>query len=476
MVGVPLQVDPERGTTANPLTTRFAASPGMTSPNAPQMVAAIGYADQMFRTYGNTVLRGSQRAYLQNAPNYMEWMKGQPQFANAGMPAAGQPPAAQPTMVGGLIEQAKNFFPQLTWITAPTLNMLGAPPTASQISPPSQDALNQTANLPATAQPSEYEPISGPTAGRLGMGKEDRSIFASIDALERSYEARYANVAREVYQFDPEVNNPAIAGRNRGSSMVPGEYSMIPGREVIGMPAGRLVARMGQRPEPGAPLEEWKRYEQQLRGAIRKPLYTQQEYTQEFNKLGDQGIRNFQKRLVAAGIYSENQPVVLGMLGDVEQSAMSDLMNMANNNGMTYEQVLDELITSRKQAQAAGGGGGGGGGVNTQVTYSTTSMAQARQILGAVLQKSIGRNPTDEELAQFVKMLNAEEAKSPTITTSTMAGRTQTYRTTPTNVDPNNVALQFAKQLGGGDEYRENRALYYLDLIAKKYGYDYGQG
>jgi hypothetical protein len=465
MVGVPIPINPDQGSTTNPLTSRISGGPGMISPNAPQMVKAIGYADQMFRTYGNTILRGSQRTYLQNAPNYMDWMNTQSQFAGAPVAQSSNPAGIDPNsflgrntdLARGFLEQAKTLFPGMTWLANTGLTALGPP---AQVGTPSPDALEQTTNLPATAQPSEYAPITGSAAARLGAGKEDRSIFASIDALERSYEARYANVAREVYSFREDKN----------------QFEMIPGRQVIGMEPGRLVARMGNRPEPGAPLEEWKQYEQQLRTAIRKPLYTLQEYTQEFNKLGDKGIRDFQKRLVAAGVYSESEPVILGMIGDTETSAMSRLMNMANNNGMTYEQVLDELITSRKQAQAAGTGGGGGGGMNTQVTYSTTSVAQARQILGAVLQQSIGRNPTDQELSQFLKMLNAEEAKSPTITTSTMAGSTQTYRTTPTKVDPNNVALQFAKQLGDGDEYRENRAMYYLNLIAKKYGYGYGQG
>lgn len=93
-----------------------------------------------------------------------------------------------------------------------------------------------------------------------------------------------------------------------------------------------------------------------------------------------------------------------------------------------------------------------------------------------MLKSSIGRDPTDAEVNQFLRQLNTAEQASPVVTTTTTTGRQSVSRTTPSGVDPQEMALQFAREIGGGDEYRENRALYYFNLIAQKYGYGFGQG
>jgi hypothetical protein len=103
-------------------------------------------------------------------------------------------------------------------------------------------------------------------------------------------------------------------------------------------------------------------------------------------------------------------------------------------------------------------------------------MADARRILTSVLQSTLGRIPTDSELSDFLSQLNAAEAKSPTTTVTTAAGNKSISRTTPSSVDASNMALTFAKKISGGGEYDENRAQYYLNLIAKRYGYGFGQG
>lgn len=456
------------GSTANPYTSGKTNAQGTTSPTAPQMVSAIGYADQMYKDYGSMTMRQLQQiAGTSSQPemNYMQWMRQQnllAQYRNPQMAQQQPGQAFQDVMQAGLLAAKTALWAMPGGgVPGPVMDLIGKygmglVQQMQQPTAPPYQSVQEVANLPYTALPQNP---NMPISDKVGYGEGE--TFGSIDYLEKSYEARKAQVAKEAYQWNDATQ----------------EWKMIPGKEVLGMAPGTVSAFMPRRPDPGAPIEEWKAYEQQLRQTIHKPLYTRDVYQEEFNRLGTEGIKNFQKRMVAAGLYPENEPVILGVVKDFEQNSMIDLMSWGNANGLTYDQVLDELIKQRKQAQASGGGGGGGaGGAYTQVTYSTTSLAQARQVLSAVLKNSIGRNPTEDEVTRFLRTLNAEERKSPTITTTTATGRTSVSRTSPTKVDPQQMALDFVKQIGGGGEFDENRALHYLNLIAKKYGYDYGQG
>jgi hypothetical protein len=81
-------------------------------------------------------------------------------------------------------------------------------------------------------------------------------------------------------------------------------------------------------------------------------------------------------------------------------------------------------------------------------------MAQARTTLTAVLKDALGRMPSEQELADFIAMLNEAESKSPTktVTRTTKTGDNTraVARTTPSGVDPQQMAEEFAADIGGG--------------------------
>ena len=74
--------------------------------------------------------------------------------------------------------------------------------------------------------------------------------------------------------------------------------------------------------------------------------------------------------------------------------------------------------------------------------------------------------PTEQELADFIAMLNEAESKDPTKTvarTTGGGGRTRTVsRTTPGSVDPQQMAQEFAEQIGGGAPSTAKRETDYL--------------
>jgi hypothetical protein len=73
-----------------------------------------------------------------------------------------------------------------------------------------------------------------------------------------------------------------------------------------------------------------------------------------------------------------------------------------------------------------------------------------------------------------MKMLHDAESNSPTRTVTSRSSGGSVSRTTPSNVDPANMALDFAKEIGGGDPYRERQASRYLDLIMNRGGLNIG--
>jgi hypothetical protein len=154
-------------------------------------------------------------------------------------------------------------------------------------------------------------------------------------------------------------------------------------------------------------------------------------------------------------------------------------MSLANQQGITWEQALDEsiMIANKAKAQAAasyGGGGGGGGGATTiykQIQYNQTSVAQARSLLIGVLTEALGRYPTDKEVQEFLDIVNKKEKKSPskTVTKTTTSGDTTraVTRMTPSDVDVQSLAEDFARGIEG---YDENAADRYLNALLDSMG------
>ena len=304
----------------------------------------------------------------------------------------------------------------------------------------------------------------------------DLSIDAQIKQYEDTFEKRKARLSIKMYGAPKVVNNP--------DDSVSLEYTPAEGRDYFGLSPGQVVGRSIPKPAPGASFEELRRYRDALSTQLRVPQYNTPAFNKIWDDLGIVGIKKFQKDALAAQLYSPTQDSIsFGNVSQKDLELMKGLMTDANVNGRTWQEELDSHIMTAKQNpqnNSGGGGGGGGSSVYTQVQYSNTSMAVARSTLTQILQSALGRIPTDSELSEFMVELGKAESQSPTtIVTSTnkVGSKTKAVsRTTPSTVDINDMALSFAKRIGGGGEYDENKAQYYLNLIAKQYGYGFGQG
>ena len=261
----------------------------------------------------------------------------------------------------------------------------------------------------------------------------------------------------------------------------PIDPSKINRPSFLGVDPGYVAVNLPTRPKDNADMEEWKRYYNGLRTAIAPPLYKPEDPIVTLNRMTVKERAAFQKQLIAAQVVPADETIVPGQMDDVTIGLMAGLMSDANIAGITWERRLGQALEDAALRRARegsggggyGGGGGGGGGTTTykQIQYSTTSQAQARSMLVGVLTEALGRYPTDEEVADFLKLLNKQEQKSPskTVTRTTTEGdmTTAITRMTPSTVDAQALAEEFARGLEG---YDDNAVDKYLNALFQGLG------
>ena len=238
--------------------------------------------------------------------------------------------------------------------------------------------------------------------------------------------------------------------------------------EYLGMPRGLIISNIPASPAEDADMSEWSKYYKGLQTANAIPLYQLEAPVVTLNKMDVKQRSKLQKTLLAAQLLPPDMLVVPGQMSEELIEVMAGLMSDANVAGTTWEVQLEQNLNfaaemERRNTGASGGGGGGGGGTTTykQIQYNQTSVAQARSLLIGVLTEALGRYPTDEEVEEFLTMLNKEEKRSPSknITTTTSSGGNTTAisRMTPTNVDAQALAEDFARSIDGFDENATDR-------------------
>jgi len=252
--------------------------------------------------------------------------------------------------------------------------------------------------------------------------------------------------------------------------------------QYLGLYPGEVPIRPIPEPPPlDAPYSEQVAYRKALNNVFADPLYKPDAPFRELSFMDPKGRAQFQRQLVKAGLYEADEVYTPGIITDREIEIMTGLMGTANKNGLTWQDILDvEIVEGQKAAAAAaasyGGGGGGGGGTNvyTQIQYTQTSIAAARSLMVNVLQEALGRAPTDEEVERFLLLLNKREAKSPTKTvtrTTTSGDSTRAVsRTTPSTVDAQALAEEFAQGIGGGAEFEAKSDYDYLSGLFDSLG------
>jgi len=235
---------------------------------------------------------------------------------------------------------------------------------------------------------------------------------------------------------------------------------------------GFIPFTMPNRPADNAPEAAFENWMTKLKSAARPPQYRVGAQYSTFENMDQKSIASIQKQFREAGLYEKNDLVIPGRASATDFEKMKSLMGEANNVGLTWEEMLK--IKSGSNAGKFGGGGSGTSSTTTQISYTQTSIANGRSLLKQTLGNAIGRAPSETELKRYMKMLHDAESNSPTRTVTSRSGASSVSRTTPSNVDPANMALDFAKQIGGGDPYRERQASRYLDLIMNRGGLNIG--
>lgn len=188
-----------------------------------------------------------------------------------------------------------------------------------------------------------------------------------------------------------------------------------------------------------------------------------------------------QQALYNAGILKSG--FLAGTYDEATRTALEKVMYVANLNGISISEVFrrQDLIrqaygaagygTSGGSGGGGGGGGGGAGGTYTQSQITLTSAAQAKGILASALAQQLGRQPTENEVQDFVGLLNRQQKANPTVTTTTVSadGKVQASTTKQGNVDPQQSAEDFATTVSPEERSKFQGANYYA-IIAQKLG------
>jgi hypothetical protein len=227
------------------------------------------------------------------------------------------------------------------------------------------------------------------------------------------------------------------------------------------------------RPADNAPEAKWVDYLNKSKRAVKPPQYQVGAQYTTFENMDQKTIASIQRQFRDAGLYEKNDLVIPGRASSTDFEKLKSLMGEANNVGLTWEEML-KIKGGANAGKFGGGGGSGTSSTTTQISYTQTSIASGRALLKQTLGNAIGRAPSETELKRYMKMLHDAESNSPTRTVTSSSGGASVSRTTQSTVDPADMALNFAKEVGGGDPYRERQASRYLDLIMNRGGLNLG--
>jgi hypothetical protein len=231
-------------------------------------------------------------------------------------------------------------------------------------------------------------------------------------------------------------------------------HGITPDMQAAGFLAGAVL----DPPGPNASEEEKAAYyEDSKRGLYAVPLY---KTGYEYSTLGMMTMSEkaaLQKKMKKAGYYTDKETLWPGIFQQNDLIHYQAALGEANVAGLEVDDLFKLRARSRQKAIAEARNAGGGSGTPTRtvdISFNTTTMANGRTLLTKVLQDALGRAPSDEELSQFMSMLNNAESKSPTKTITQYVNgggtRTSTSRTTPSEVDPTLLAEEFAAGIDGG--------------------------
>jgi hypothetical protein len=114
----------------------------------------------------------------------------------------------------------------------------------------------------------------------------------------------------------------------------------------------------------------------------------------------------------------------------------------------TFGQIIGEEMKA-----SGGGGGGGGGGTSVTTQMRLTDPATARGLVDNALSTYLGREADPKEQQAFLKALNVQEQRNPTVTTTSATGAGATSVTTG-GFNPTTFAEEWARGEEGSAEFQ----------------------
>jgi hypothetical protein len=299
--------------------------------------------------------------------------------------------------------------------------------------------------------------VGADNAARMGKSQEDVGNIWNVLNQNFMNDAEFRNelgrVQEQIY------GKPTMQELPNGEirAVYDNEFLLYHGINADMQAAGYISGRVPDIiNENATEAEKYEYIKNAQKGLYAVPLYKIGEEYITIATMTKEEKFNLQKKMKRAGYYSSTDTIIPGQFQTNDYIYYQAALGEANVAGLTDDQLFELRARGVKKLKAAGGGGGGGGAPTrtVDINFSTTTMANGRVLLSRVLQDALGRAPSDEELSQFMAMLNGAESKSPTktITQYVNSGSTRrsTSRTTPSDVDPQALAEEFAAGIDGG--------------------------
>lgn len=181
-----------------------------------------------------------------------------------------------------------------------------------------------------------------------------------------------------------------------------------------------------------------------------------------FKSARPQQIKSVQSMLVAAGLLSKGS-FVAGSYDKATQEAMYVAMREGNMTGKSWwkfaEQSAAAATTGRNRGPQVGD-------TTTQTSYQFTTRDTALGLVKQAIQQDLGRDPTDGEVAKFLRDLRAEEKANPIVSTQTVISEDgDTSTTTEGGVDQAAWSDDYGERIKPGKSQRYKEAQYENMLI-----------
>jgi hypothetical protein len=170
-----------------------------------------------------------------------------------------------------------------------------------------------------------------------------------------------------------------------------------------------------------------------------------------------QALKNAGYRVSVSGKYSSK------LLEAYSNASMASALQNQNlpNNQITVRQYLDQETAARIAA-----GDTGDGRPNVRKDIRISDELTARNLINAVLEDTIGRGATKEELKKYTSALQKAQKAAPVVTTYDTVGDVQTSATTG-GINEEEFLIQ---QIAGTDEAKANKVFGYYDAFKNALG------